>query len=92
MGDVLSMAEQVDAAVKNGKSAANPRLLDPAATPEKLRSIPFAIACPCPTRTMTRETGMSLANLVKPMFGNAIPISPACLEVGEAMTLFVEIA
>lgn len=92
MGDVLSMAEQVDAAVKNGKSAANPRLLDPAATPEKLRSIPFAIACPCPTRTMTRETGMSLANLVKPMFGNAIPISPDSLEVGEARNQCVEIA
>ena len=91
MGGEYGMAAEIDAAQKNGKDL-NPRLLDPSVTPEKLRSIPFAIACPCPTRTMTRETGMSLANLVKPMFGNAIPISPDSMEVGEARNQCVEIA
>lgn len=85
------MAAEVDAAEKNGKGH-NTRLLDPAVTPEKLRSIPFAIACPCPTRTMTRETGMSLAQLVRPMFGNSISISPDSLEVAEARNQCVESA
>ena len=41
---------------------------------------------------MTRETGLALSCLVKPMFGNAVPISPDSMEVGEARNLCVEIA
>lgn len=82
MNDEPSVVEMIDKASENGHT--NQRLLTPSVTPEKLKTFPYAIAIPCPTRTMTRETGMSLANLVKPMFGNAMPISPDGLEVGEA--------
>lgn len=82
------MAGMADEAAK--AVLGNPRFLTPEATPENLRTVPIALAVPCPTRTMTRETGLALANLVKPMFASYIPISPDSLEVGEARNLCVE--
>jgi predicted SAM-dependent methyltransferase len=85
-----SMASVVEEVERNGN--ANPRLLDPAATPEKLKNFHYALACPCPTRTMTRETGLALGALATPMFGQPIPISPDSMEVGEARNRCVEVA
>lgn len=68
----------------------NPRLLDPGNTPENLRTFAFGIGCPCPTRTMTRETALSLRMLTFPMFGNPAFYSPDSLEVGEARNAIVE--
>lgn len=82
------MAGKADDVVKAGSE--NPRFLTPEATPESLRSVPIALAIPCPTRTMTRETGLSLATLTKPMFASYIPISPDSMEVGEARNECVE--
>ncbi len=89
--DKKSMAALVEEVEQNG-SGANVRLLDPGKTPEKLKRFHYAIACPCPTRTMTRETGLALGTLATPMFGQPIPISPDSLEVGEARNRCVEIA
>jgi hypothetical protein len=90
MSSEQNASEIFDEIEKNGSE--NQRLLNPELTPERMKEFAYALAVPCPTRTMTRETGMALANLVKPMFGNAIPISPDALEVGEARNLCVETA
>lgn len=82
------MAGAADKTVKEGMD--NPRFLSPEATPEQLRSRAIALAIPCPTRTMTRETGLSLAQLTKPMFSSFVPISPDSMEVGEARNECVE--
>ncbi len=68
----------------------NQRLLDPSATPDKLREFAFGVGCPCPTRTMTRETAIALRKLNYPMFGNPIHYSPDGMEVGEARNHIVE--
>jgi hypothetical protein len=85
-----SVIEAIDEVEANGSE--NQRLIDPHETPEKLKSFQYALAVPCPTRTMTRETGLAFANLTAPMFGNYFPISPDALEVGEARNRCVEIA
>lgn len=72
--------------------AENPRFLSPEATPEKMREIPIALGVPCPTRTMTRETGLALARLTKPMFSSYVPISPDSMEVADARNECVKIA
>lgn len=68
----------------------NQTLLDPASTPDKLKVFTFGVGCPCPTRTMTRETALALRQLVYPMFGNALLYSPDGMEVGEARNHIVE--
>lgn len=66
------------------------RLLDPSATSDNLKEFAFGVGCPCPTRTMTRETSIALRQLSYPMFGNPIHYSPDSQEVGEARNTIVQ--
>jgi predicted SAM-dependent methyltransferase len=72
------------------RSMPNQTLIDPHSTPENLRTFAFGVACPCPTRSMSRETAIALRNLAYPMFGNPIHYSPDGLEVGDARNFIVE--
>lgn len=77
-----SMVELVDEI--NGREKDNPRILDPANTPEKLKMYEIAVGIPCPTGVMTRETAVALKRLVDPMFSSSNFYSPDGMEVGEA--------
>lgn len=92
-GKSRSLVAEVDKAAKNGKGTGNSRFIDPhVEMPERLREFQYALAVPCPTRNMTRETGLAFANMRSPMFGNYLPLSPDSLEVGEARNRCVELA
>ena len=82
--------EIIDA--EDNRSLANPRLLNPADTPENLKTFAFGVGCPMPTRVMGRESAIALRSLAYPMFGNPIHYSPDSMEVGEARNEIVRMA
>ena len=90
MKESTTGAEMAD--IEDNRDLANQVLLDPKATPEKLKRFSFGVGVPCPTRTMTRETALAIRGMAYPMFGNPIHYSPDSLEVGEARNRIVEMA
>jgi len=86
----MNGAEMVD--VEEARVLPNQRLLDPALTPEKLRTFAFGVGVPMPTRTCSRETTMALKMMAYPMFGHPIHYSPDSMEVGDARNHIVEMA
>lgn len=85
-----SLVQTIEAIEQNGHE--NPRLLNPGATPDSLKTFRLAIGCPCPTRMMSRETAAALRALALPMFANPTMYSPDSLEVGDARNKIVEYA